>query len=67
MIVVAGYVFASEANRAEMLRIVLERRSRLEPGCIEHGVYADAGSGATAGTDCGPSGRRSSGRAACLP
>lgn len=44
MIVVAGYVIASEANRAEMLRIALEHvhRSRLEPGCFEHGVYADA-------------------------
>jgi len=44
MIIVAGYVIASEANRVEMLRIALEHvhRSRLEPGCIEHGVYADA-------------------------
>jgi len=44
MIVVAGYVIASEASRAEMLRISLEHvhRSRAEPGCIEHGVYADA-------------------------
>ncbi|MEJ1969553.1 MAG: putative quinol monooxygenase [Rhizomicrobium sp.] len=44
MIVVAGYVIASEVNRAEMLRISLEHvhRSRAEPGCIEHGVYVDA-------------------------
>ena len=44
MIVVAGHVIASEANRAEMLRISLEHvhRSRAEPGCIEHGVYVDA-------------------------
>jgi quinol monooxygenase YgiN len=44
MIIVTGYVIASEANRAEMLRIGLEHvhRSRLEPGCIEHGIYADA-------------------------
>jgi len=44
MIIVAGYVIASEANRAEMLRIALEHvhRSRLEPGCVEHGVYVDA-------------------------
>jgi len=44
MIIVAGYVVASETNRAEMLRISLEHvhRSRLEPGCVEHGVYVDA-------------------------
>jgi quinol monooxygenase YgiN len=44
MIVVAGYVIASPESRAEMLRIGLEHvhRSRLEPGCIEHGIYADA-------------------------
>jgi quinol monooxygenase YgiN len=44
MIVVAGYVIATEENRAEMLRIGLEHthRSRKEPGCIEHGVYVDA-------------------------
>ena len=44
MILVAGHVIASEANRAEMLRIALEHvhRSRAEPGCIEHGVYVDA-------------------------
>jgi quinol monooxygenase YgiN len=44
MIVVAGYVIASQENRAEMLRIGLEhvQRSRLEPGCVEHGIYVDA-------------------------
>ncbi len=44
MIVVVGFVIASEAHRAEMLRIALEHvhRSRAEPGCIEHGVYVDA-------------------------
>jgi quinol monooxygenase YgiN len=44
MIVVTGHVIASEANRAEMLRIALEHvhRSRAEPGCVEHGVYVDA-------------------------
>src|ERR1700750_2495605 len=44
MIVVAGYVIATEENRAEMLRIGLEhtRRSRKERGCIEHGVYVGA-------------------------
>ncbi|MEI9993886.1 MAG: putative quinol monooxygenase [Rhizomicrobium sp.] len=44
MIVVAGHVFASEASRAEMLRLSLEHvhRSRGEPGCLEHGVYVDA-------------------------
>ena len=44
MIIVAGYAIASEANRAEMLRISIEhvQRSRLEPGCVEHGVYLDA-------------------------
>ena len=44
MILVTGHVIASEANRGEMLRISLEhvRRSRAEPGCIEHGVYVDA-------------------------
>jgi quinol monooxygenase YgiN len=44
MIVVTGYVVASEETRAELLRIGLEHvhRSRREPGCIEHGIYADA-------------------------
>lgn len=44
MIIVTGYVIASEATRPEMLRIALEHvhRSRAEPGCIEHGVYVDA-------------------------
>jgi quinol monooxygenase YgiN len=44
MIVIAGYVIASQENRAEMLRIALEHvhRSRMEEGCLEHGVYADA-------------------------
>ncbi len=44
MIVVTGHVIASAANRAEMLRLSLEhvRRSRAEPGCLEHGVYVDA-------------------------
>jgi quinol monooxygenase YgiN len=44
MIIVTGHVIASEATRAEMLRIALEHvhRSRAEPGCIEHGVYVDA-------------------------
>lgn len=44
MIVVAGYVIATEENRAAMLRIGLEHthRSRLEDGCIEHGIYVDA-------------------------
>jgi len=44
MILVTGHVIASQANRAEMLRISLEhvRRSRAEPGCLEHGVYVDA-------------------------
>jgi len=44
MIVVTGFVIASQVNRAEMLRISLEhvRRSRAEPGCLEHGVYVDA-------------------------
>jgi quinol monooxygenase YgiN len=44
MIIVTGYVIASPANREEMLRISLEHvhRSRLEPGCIAHGVYVDA-------------------------
>jgi len=44
MILVTGHVIASSATRDEMLRISLEHvhRSRAEPGCIEHGVYADA-------------------------
>jgi quinol monooxygenase YgiN len=44
MIVVAGYVIASEAARPEMLRLSLEHveRSRKEEGCLEHGVYIDA-------------------------
>lgn len=44
MIVVTGYVIASDDTRAEMLRISLAHvhRSRAEPGCIEHGVYVDA-------------------------
>ncbi|HEX2591074.1 MAG TPA: putative quinol monooxygenase [Rhizomicrobium sp.] len=44
MIVVAGYVIAKQETRAEMLRIGFEHvhRSRAEPGCIEHGIYADA-------------------------
>ncbi|HJW41569.1 MAG TPA: putative quinol monooxygenase [Rhizomicrobium sp.] len=44
MIIVAGHVTASPATLDEMLRISLEhvRRSRAEPGCIEHGVYVDA-------------------------
>src|SRR6201985_950560 len=44
MIIVTGHVIASPESREEMLRISLEHvhRSRLEPGCIEHGVYFDA-------------------------
>ncbi len=44
MIIVTGYAIASSENREEMLRMSLEHvhRSRLEPGCIEHGVYVDA-------------------------
>ena len=44
MIIVTGYAIARTENRDEMLRLSLEhvQRSRLEPGCIEHGVYVDA-------------------------
>ena len=44
MIIVTGYAIAGTENRDEILRISLEHvhRSRLEPGCIEHGVYVDA-------------------------
>ena len=44
MIVVTGSATASPESFEEMRRIALEhvRRSRAEPGCLEHGVYVDA-------------------------
>lgn len=43
MIVVTGFAVGTQQTIDEMLRISLEhvRRSRTEPGCIVHGVYAD--------------------------
>ena len=43
MIVVTGFAVGTPQTIDEMLRISLEhvRRSRTEPGCIAHGVYAD--------------------------
>ena len=44
MIVVTGSATASPQSFEEMRRISLDhvQRSRLEPGCLEHGVYVDA-------------------------
>ena len=44
MIIVRGSVVAAEGHVAELVEICLEhvRRSREEPGCLEHGIHADA-------------------------
>ncbi|RBP51703.1 putative quinol monooxygenase [Arenicella xantha] len=44
MIIVWGAIEASEQNLAELLALSLAhvRRSRLEPGCIQHSVQIDA-------------------------
>ena|ERR1700722_814633 len=43
MILVTGSVTARDDSFDEMCRLSLEhvRRSRLEPGCLSHGVHAD--------------------------
>lgn len=44
MILVTGSFIAKEGHLAEALELSLDhvRRSRLEPGCISHGVQQDA-------------------------
>ncbi|MEL7311533.1 MAG: putative quinol monooxygenase [Pseudomonadota bacterium] len=44
MIVVWGSVETSHENRDALLEVCLQhvRRSRMEPGCIEHGAYVDS-------------------------
>jgi len=43
MIIVRGSIVAADDHLEELIEICLEhvRRSREEPGCIEHGVHAD--------------------------
>ena len=44
MILVTGRVLAKPGHLDDLLAVSLEhvRRSRTEPGCLEHGVYRDA-------------------------